>query len=205
MTTLANHPATSDISAIIPSGTIGIWPVSTSPSGWLLCAGQELNRTGTYANLFAAIASAYGAGNGTTTFNIPDLRGSVAVGAHQMAGSEPNPPRLTENKDKGQGAGQRSLSLSLSEMPTHQHGVTGGMNRNNPHAHNWVHIVYYIYVTPNTGFGLYILDYASSSYFSYNPTNNVNNNHNHNVASVGGSVSHNNMQPYIALNQIIKI
>jgi microcystin-dependent protein len=50
------------------------------PSGWLLCDGSAVSRT-TYAALFAAIGTTYGAGNGSTTFNVPDLRGRTPVGA----------------------------------------------------------------------------------------------------------------------------
>jgi len=54
----------------------------TPPSGWLLCDGSPVSRT-TYAGLFALIGTTYGAGDGSTTFNVPDLRGSVVVGAGQ--------------------------------------------------------------------------------------------------------------------------
>lgn len=52
---------------------------ATPPSGWLLCRGQEISRTD-YPDLFAQLGERYGAGNGTTTFNIPNLQGRVVVG-----------------------------------------------------------------------------------------------------------------------------
>lgn len=53
---------------------------SSAQTGWLLCDGSAINRT-TYASLFSAIGTTFGAGNGTTTFNIPDLRGKFPMGA----------------------------------------------------------------------------------------------------------------------------
>jgi microcystin-dependent protein len=59
---------------------------ATAPSGWLLCYGQAVSRT-TYALLFAVIGIAYGAGDGSTTFTLPDKRGRVSIGADNMGGS----------------------------------------------------------------------------------------------------------------------
>jgi microcystin-dependent protein len=59
---------------------------STAPAGALLCYGQQVSRT-TYAGLFAVIGTAYGVGDGSTTFNLPDLRGRVAAGKDDMGGS----------------------------------------------------------------------------------------------------------------------
>lgn len=59
---------------------------TTAPPGWLLCFGQAVSRT-TYALLFAIIGTAYGVGDGTTTFNLPDKRGRVSVGKDNMGGS----------------------------------------------------------------------------------------------------------------------
>lgn len=60
-------------------GTIITFPINASPTGFLECNGALLSRT-TYANLFAVIGTIYGAGNGSTTFNIPDLRGEFIRG-----------------------------------------------------------------------------------------------------------------------------
>lgn len=66
-------------SIINPSGTIQMWGGATAPTGYLLCDGSAVSRS-TYADLFAAIGTSYGAGDGSTTFNVPDLRGRVGVG-----------------------------------------------------------------------------------------------------------------------------
>lgn len=70
---------------IIPSGFLIPAANSTVPDGWLLCNGQEVSRT-TYAELFAAIGIVYGAGNGTTTFLVPDLRARFPCGVGTFAG-----------------------------------------------------------------------------------------------------------------------
>lgn len=63
----------------VPVGGLTLWAGSAEPAGWLVCDGRDVSRT-TYAALFAAIGVAYGAGDGATTFNIPDFRGRVPVG-----------------------------------------------------------------------------------------------------------------------------
>lgn len=63
-----------------PVGSISAFGGSAAPSGWLLCQGQAVSRT-TYAELFSVIGTAFGSGDGSTTFNIPDLRGEFLRGA----------------------------------------------------------------------------------------------------------------------------
>lgn len=75
------------ISALIPTALVSPYAGSTAPSGWLICDGSAISRT-TYATLFAVVGTTYGIGNGSTTFNLPDLRdrtvrgksGSTALG-----------------------------------------------------------------------------------------------------------------------------
>lgn len=73
----------------VPTGVVQPFAGSTSPTGWLLCAGQAVSRS-TYADLFGAIGTTYGAGDGTTTFNLPDLRGRVVAGEDDMGGTAAN-------------------------------------------------------------------------------------------------------------------
>ena len=63
----------------VPSGSMTEFGGTAAPSGWLICDGSAISRT-TFAALFAAISTNYGTGDGSTTFNIPDYRGRVAVG-----------------------------------------------------------------------------------------------------------------------------
>jgi microcystin-dependent protein len=73
----------------VPAGTIVAFAGATAPPGWLLCDGSAVSRA-MYASLFAAIATTYGAGDGSTTFNLPDLRGRTAVGRDDLGGVAAN-------------------------------------------------------------------------------------------------------------------
>lgn len=68
--------------ALVPIGTILEFAGSTAPANYLMCNGQAVSRT-EYAELFLVIGTTYGSGNGSTTFNVPDRRGRVGVGAGQ--------------------------------------------------------------------------------------------------------------------------
>lgn len=63
----------------IPAGVITAFGGAAAPTGWLMCDGAAVSRT-TYADLFAALSTSYGVGDGSTTFNLPDLRGRIPVG-----------------------------------------------------------------------------------------------------------------------------
>lgn len=63
-----------------PSGEIKMWPTGTAPAGYLLCNGQAVSRS-TYSALFTVLGTTYGAGDGSTTFNLPDFNNRMPVGA----------------------------------------------------------------------------------------------------------------------------
>lgn len=71
---------------LVPTASIMPFAGSSSPAGWLLCYGQAVSRT-TYSDLFSALSTTYGSGDGSTTFNIPDLRGRSVFGKDDMGGS----------------------------------------------------------------------------------------------------------------------
>jgi microcystin-dependent protein len=62
-----------------PTGTVSMWATATAPTGWLLCDGSAVNRT-TYADLFALLSTTYGAGDGSTTFNLPNFASRFPLG-----------------------------------------------------------------------------------------------------------------------------
>jgi microcystin-dependent protein len=71
---------------LVPIGAILAYAGATAPSGWVLCDGSAISRTD-YSTLFTAIGVSFGVGDGSTTFNVPDLRGRVLVGKDDMGGS----------------------------------------------------------------------------------------------------------------------
>ena len=103
----------------IPIGTVQTFAMSTAPSGWLECDGSAISRT-TYAGLFNLIGTTYGVGNGTTTFNSPDMRGYFARGWDHGRGVDP-----------GRTLGSTQASANLS----HNHSFVGDALP--PHAHTF--------------------------------------------------------------------
>ena len=95
------------------TGELKIWTTAAAPTGWLLAQGQAVSRT-TYAPLFSVIGTTYGVGDGSTTFNIPDMRGNVPVG---YKSADANFGTL------GGTAGSATHTMSSGEMPAHTHNV----------------------------------------------------------------------------------
>ena len=93
----------------VGTGDIKMSARTVAPSGWLLCDGRLVSRT-VFADLFAAIGVAYGAGDGNTTFAIPDYRNVFPVGAASLGAT-------------GARGGAASVGLAVAEMPHHAHGV----------------------------------------------------------------------------------
>ncbi len=98
-----------------PTGMIAPFAGATVPDGWLLCDGAAVSRT-TYAALFAVISTTYGAGDGTSSFNLPDLRGRVALGRDDMGGMAVNRAQLTTtlSTTNGSNAAEVASSSNLS-------------------------------------------------------------------------------------------
>lgn len=97
----------------VPTGATFEWPGAAAPTGYLLCQGQAVSRT-TYAALYAALGgsgSPYGQGDGSTTFNLPDFRGRVAVGKNTGTFAA-----------LGATGGEETHALLVAEMPSHDHG-----------------------------------------------------------------------------------
>lgn len=84
------------IDSAVPAGAVMPFAMATPPSGWLECNGAAVSRT-TYATLFAAISTVYGVGNGSTTFNLPDLRGEFVRGWDHGAGNDPDAATRTNS------------------------------------------------------------------------------------------------------------
>jgi microcystin-dependent protein len=166
--------------SFVPAGAIIDYAGTSAPAGWLLCYGQLVSRT-TYARLFAAISTTFGAGDGATTFSLPDYRGRVAAGKDDMGGTSAN--RLTDQTEGvdgdtlGDTGGAETNTLTVAQMPAHRHPVslidgTGGA------------------ASPPTALRSATGTSAVDSDF---------------MSSTGGGTAHNNVQPTIIMNKIIKV
>ena len=119
-----------------PPASLGValpyFGVTAPASAFALPFGQAISRT-TYVNLFNLIATTYGAGDGATTFNLPDLRGYLLAGKDDMGGAAAS--RITAGASGidgtvlGAAGGAQTVTLITGQMPAHNHGV------NDP-AHN---------------------------------------------------------------------
>jgi microcystin-dependent protein len=83
----------SALTGVLPVGSVSMFAGSSAPTGWLLCNGAAVSRT-TFSALFAIIGTTYGAGNGSTTFNVPDMRGRAAIGVGQGSGLTDRAPAV---------------------------------------------------------------------------------------------------------------
>lgn len=101
---------------IVPVGTVVPFAGSKAPNGWLLCDGAAINRVA-YAPLFEVVSETYGSGDGSTTFNLPNLRGRTAIGSGENTG-------LT-SRALGQTLGAENHVLTVGEMPNHAHAGNG--------------------------------------------------------------------------------
>jgi microcystin-dependent protein len=224
-----------------PAGSIVIWAGVAAPTGWLLCQGQAISRT-TYALLYSALGGAsspYGQGDGTSTFNVPNLKGRIPVGLDSAQ---------TEFDALGETGGAKTVTLTTAQMPVHSHtntvtsngGVTptGTAVNGGAHTHTastgsagaHTHTVTVngdignlLFAKPDLGSEVFKKDTVSktttsSGSHSHSVTVNSGGSHTHTlsiepipdhshivtIASSGGGEPHNNLQPYIVMNYIIK-
>lgn len=101
---------------LLPAGSIIDYGGSTAPSGFLSCDGSAISRT-TYSRLFSAIGTTWGAGDGSTTFNLPNLQRKATIGA---GGTSVSGPANTV----GSTGGEEKHTLATGELPAHNHGVS---------------------------------------------------------------------------------
>jgi microcystin-dependent protein len=146
----------------------------TAPAGWLLCSGQAVSRT-SFVDLFNVVGTTFGAGDGSTTFNVPDLRGRVVIALDNMGGGSANRITATWADSMGGSGGAETHTLTTSEMPAHRHGIKitgtqGGID---------VKLL-------SDAFGDGVVTESGL------------------MALAGGGGAHNNIQPSIALAYIIK-
>lgn len=202
------------------SGVIFDYAGATAPNGWLMCYGQAVSRT-TYKNLFAAIGTTYGAGDGSTTFNLPDCRGRAIIGKDNMGGTAAG--RVTtagggiDGATLGASGGVEKHQLTAAQMPSHTHANTltdpGHIHSNtltdpgHTHSHNAAAQV----GGSSTGGGAFALNAQANATINAAGTGITINNASKvtgitiNNAAQGSDNAHPNVQPGIVFNKIIKI
>jgi microcystin-dependent protein len=209
--------------AALPAGMLTMTATNTAPSGWMLCNGSAVSRT-TYADLFTAIGTTYGVGDGSTTFNIPDFRGRVAVGADSSQ---------TEFDALGETGGSKTSVASHTHGIDHDHpsftsgtddtdhghaGWSGGINANHVHTTNTAGDAGSFlsgstnnYRYTDTGSPSLNTGTVSSDHAHYTTVGGRSALHGHPIdvpAFTGNSASQGvtsgNLQPYITINYIIK-
>jgi microcystin-dependent protein len=184
---------------LIPVGITWDYPGGNAPTGWFFCYGQAVSRT-TYSELFAIIGVSYGSGDGSTTFNLPDLRGRVVAGRDDMGGTPAN--RVTTAVSGingialGAAGGLQAVQLTLPQTPSATiTGTTGGMIG---------------YNAAGLTFGSNSVTQQNGSGGTFAPLSGPIgadglNTHTHvtTASNGGGDQAHPNMQPTMIMNKII--
>jgi microcystin-dependent protein len=206
----------------MPAGAITMYGAASAPTGYLLCDGTAVSRV-TYAALFTAISTTYGPGNGTTTFNLPNLKGKVPVGLDSADAT------FDALGDTG---GHKTHTLTSSEMPSHTHTQVAHSHGGGSHSHtaststeaagSHTHRVTDGIVRPVLGSGTGALGYPPEVPVNLGTDTQSAGSHSHTAStsignssittdsqtpvinSTGGGTAHNNLQPYLTLNFIIK-
>lgn len=167
----------------IPVGAILIYGSATPPADHLLCDGSEVSRS-TYSDLFTVLGVTFGAGNGTTTFNLPDLKGRAPMGVG--TGSS-----LTA-RAMGDKTGTETHALITSEMPSHTHSVTDP-----GHTHTSSFIAAATVVGPH-------ITRSSGAATTERTINTSTDTTGVTIADTGGDDAHENMAPYLVCPFIIR-
>lgn len=159
-----------------PSGVMKQFAGSSAPTGWLLCNGSAVSRT-TYAALFAVVGSTFGAGDGSTTFNLPDTRNRVLIGGGSLYA-----------------VGATGGSADAVVVAHSHTGTTDGVG---DHAHT---------ALGNNTNGRFTSNGAAGGEFSVTQTTSGAGAHAHTftTGSSGVSGTNANLPPYLAVNMIIK-
>jgi microcystin-dependent protein len=167
-------------------GQIEFFAFGYAPKGWNLCAGQLLPVSQNQA-LFALLGTTYG-GNGTTNFQLPDLRSRVPVGSTVGAGSQ-------GNWTLGETQGEENHTLLITEMPQHAHivnAVSGQGSNNSIDVPGTTTVMAQAYQVGGAAANIYAVDSAPSQPMSQQA-----------LSMAGGNTPHSNMMPGLALNACI--
>jgi microcystin-dependent protein len=214
-----------------PIGGLVPFAGSVAPAGgkWMLADGSAISRT-SYASLFALVGITYGVGDGSTTFNLPNLKGRVIVGLDATQ---------TEFDGLGELGGVKTVTLTESQIPSHNHTQNSHNHTQNPHGHTQnphnhtqdphTHLVNGTYVigthshnnlndylsigtsgasingsqSPNAVVGTTATNQSTTA--TNNSETAVNNATTATNNPTGGGQAHDNLQPYMVLNYLIRV
>ena len=184
----------SNLTGIVAMPTGAVVPFAgvsaNTPTGFLLCHGQAVSRT-TYSGLFAVVSAHYGAGDGSSTFNLPDLRGRVVAGKDNMGGTSAD--RLTgltggiDGDVLGRTGGEQSVSITEAQLPAHSHAAAMEETADDSSG------------ITRVGLGRSLSDRSGTYRTSVSDGGG-----NLLIANTGSGSAHNNVQPTFILNYIIK-
>ncbi len=189
---------------LVPPGSLLDYAGTSAPTGYLLCFGQAVSRTD-FAALYAAIGTTYGSGNGTTTFNLPDCRGRVSAGKDDMGGTSAdrltNPTGGLNGDTLGATGGSEVHTLSEPQLPAHDHGGSVGNTTAPADRIN--------FRTSNLDLSggnveIQVVTWVGQTSPNRNDVDVPQAPHTHTIASAGSGAAHNNVQPTIIFNKIIK-
>lgn len=232
--TTARHDALDHAAAlatVMPVGSLLAYAGPSAPSAkWLLCDGSAVSRT-TYSDLFTAIGTAYGTGDGVSTFNLPDLRGRVPLGLDNMGGIDSGRIAGGSGSTRGGTGGSERVTLAVNEMPTHTHLQDAHIHEMPTHSHTGttaydgfhVHGLNdgSVYLSKSAGLHEEYAMPAAGFMLKTQVTTSGSGLHTHSFSTAavdpgdtytttatnqnaGGSASHENMPPYQTVNYLIR-
>ena len=176
----------------IPTATIVPWSSASVPSGFLECNGALVSRS-TYSALFAIVGTTYGAGDGATTFALPDLQDNVAMGKSNTKALASTGGANTVTSTGNVGGSTANATLTTAQLASHSHVASFKQNQNsNPWANGFNPFGSSTRVSPNDSNQNFLKNTGSGQ------------GHSHNMSATFSGDATSVVQPYLTLIYIIK-
>lgn len=198
-TTTPTTTTTIPVGSSIPAGVLVWYAGSTAPTGWLVADGTAVSRS-SYSALFSSVGTSHGTGDGSTTFNLPNLKGRVAVS--QDSGQ-------TEFDVVGETGGSKTVTLTVSQLPTHTHTASmtaSGQANEDPFTSfmrvvgangGWLASNHMPGYTSTDSWQDLVYPTFPQHYHSFSLTSSAT------TSSAGSGGAHQNLQPYVVLTPLV--